>query len=485
MSTPMKHATPTETHRRRTADSSFGRLWSHHEFLRRLVIVLVACLSAGAAFAADQPNIVVLYSDDAGYADFGFQPNVTEDMRALTPHIDQIAQEGLRCSNAYMAGCVCSPSRAALMTGRYQSRFGFDNNLPPGAKTGLSLKETFGAKRLRKLGYRTGLIGKWHLGYPDDFHPNERGWDRFYGLLQGSRPYFPMSKPTPHRVLLDNRTPTPEIGYVTDRIGDAACRFIEEEKSHPFFLFVSFTAPHGPLQPKAEDVARLKHISGEKRRKYAGLIVSLDDNVGKILKCLETQGLQDDTLVVFTNDNGGQTLTGAVNTPLRGKKGTLFEGGIRVPWAMRWPGKIAAGTVIDDPVCSIDLLPTFIHIAGGTVAPEWHLDGVDLLPRMTGHQDSLEPRALFWRKGGSKGTYAVRRGAWKMIVDKSSDSKPMLFNLKNDLSETHDLAAEESECVESLSEALDAWSTELVEPLWGPGSKGAQARKKRRRKKSS
>ena len=177
--------------------------------------------------AAERPNIVVLYSDDAGYADFGFQPNVRDDMKNLTPHIDSIARDGARFTSAYMSGAVCSPSRAGLMTGRYQQRFGYDNNLPPGTKNGLPLDETFGAKRLGQLGYKTGLVGKWHLGYPKAFHPNRRGFDWFYGLLQGSRTYYPDGNISAHRVLQENGKRTKETGYVTDRLGDAACRFID------------------------------------------------------------------------------------------------------------------------------------------------------------------------------------------------------------------------------------------------------------------
>jgi len=429
------------------------------------------------------PNIVVLFSDDAGYADFGFQPNCRKEMQALTPNIDRIAREGLRCSNAYVSGCVCSPSRAGLMTGRYQERFGFDNNLPPGAQNGLSLKETFGAKRLQQLGYKTALIGKWHLGYPDTFHPNRRGWDWFYGLLQGSRSYYPYEHPTPHRVFLDNTTPTPEEGYVTDRIGDAACRFIAEQKDQPFFLFVSFTAPHGPLQPKKEDLARLAHIQGGKRKKYAGLILSLDDNVGKILKALAQHGLSENTLVVFTNDNGGQTKTGANNAPLRGRKGQLYEGGIRVPWAVRWPAKIKPGTTIDDPVIAIDLIPTFVAAAGGQVDPEWKLDGINLLPLWTGKVNTLPTRDLFWRKGGSQGYQAVREGEWKLYRDKTHVCPPELYHLSQDISEEHDVAADHPEIVTRLGKKLDQWDSELVPPLWGPGSPNDHSSKKKKNRK--
>ncbi len=430
-------------------------------------VLVVISLLCSNSFAADKPNVVILYSDDAGYADFGFQPNCDPDMKALTPHIDTIARDGARFTNAYMSGCVCSPSRAGLMTGRYQQRFGYDNNLPPGTKSGLDLEETFGVKRLQGIGYTTGLIGKWHLGYPEEFHPNKRGYDLFYGLLQGSRPYYPIERPSPHRVIQKNGEPTPEDGYVTDRLGDGACDFIRENKSRPFYLFVSFTAPHSPNQPREADAARIAHIKEAKRRNYAGLVVSLDDNVGKILKCLEELDLNDDTIVLFTNDNGGQTQTGAVNTPLKGKKGQLTEGGVRVPWAVRWPGKVEAGAVIDDPVISLDILPTVLEAAGESVPPEWKLDGTSFLSRMTGSAEKLPARDLFWRQHGGKGARAMRRGNWKLHDDRPEGGKPALYDLESDIGEQKNIAADHPEVLNAMLAELDRWESQMEEPRWG------------------
>ncbi|MEM7454107.1 MAG: sulfatase-like hydrolase/transferase [Planctomycetota bacterium] len=445
-------------------------------------IVLIALLVLSTVFQpveaqsiqTKMPNVVVLFSDDAGYADFGFQPDCSEDMKQLTPYIDSIAADGARFSNAYMSGPVCSPSRAGLMTGRYQQRFGYDNNLPPGFESGLDLSETFMSTRLRELGYSTGLIGKWHLGYPDQYHPNERGFDWFYGCLQGSRSYFPIEQPSPHRVILENREPTAETSYVTDRFGEAACRFITEHKDEPFFLFVSFTTPHGPLQPKESDAERTAHIEATKRSKYAGLIVSLDDNVGRILSCLDEYGLEENTLVIFTNDNGGQTKTGAMNTPLQGSKGQIWEGGIRVPWAMRLPGTIEAGSVIDDPVIALDILPTIVELSGHEIQAEWELDGISLYPRLSGETDSLPQRPLFWRAGGTHGRRAMRMGEWKIVDNRDGrdgEPVPMLFNLSTDIAEENDLSDEHPEVLGNLIDRLDEWESELVPvPYWGPGS---------------
>lgn len=444
----------------------------------RTSFLLVATVSIVSA----KPNIVVLFSDDAGYADFGFQPNCAEDMKELTPNIDRIARKGARFSNAYMAGSVCSPSRAGLMTGRYQQRFGYDNNLPPGFQSGLDLKENFGVEYLKGLGYSTGLVGKWHLGYPADYHPNKRGFDWFYGLLQGSRPYYEIPKPSANRVIQENGKVTKEDGYVTDRFGDAACRFIRENKEAPFFLFVSFTSPHGPLQPKPEDARRVAHIEQKKRASYAGLIVSLDDNVGKVLDCLETEGLDENTIVLFTNDNGGQTSTGANNAPLQGKKGTLWEGGVRVPWVMKWKGRIAAGSVIDKPVIALDLFPTFVEAAGGTVNPDWNLDGRSFLTGLDGEPEIARgtemPRPLFWRQGGSGGPRAMREGKWKIVHNRKTGEEPALFDLRQDIGESENLAKEQVEVFKAMLKKLNAWEKQLEKPRWGPGALSTKSKKK-------
>ncbi|MGC6457567.1 MAG: sulfatase-like hydrolase/transferase [Akkermansiaceae bacterium] len=432
--------------------------------------LFISLLMSSFLSAKKPPNIVLLYSDDAGFADFGFQPNCRPDVKSLTPRISSLAKAGARLTNGYMSGCVCSPSRAGMMTGRYQGRFGYDNNLPPGTKDGLPLEETFGVKRMQKLGYETALIGKWHLGYPEAFHPNKRGFDWFYGLLQGSRPYFPMPKPTPHRVIQENGKTTEEIGYVTDRLGDAACRFIRENKEDPFFLFLSFTAPHGPLQPKEADAKKLSSIEQKRRRNYAGLLVSLDTNVGKVLDTLKSEGLDENTLVIFTNDNGGQTQLGANNFPLKGKKGTLHEGGVRVPWAIRWPGKIKPGTVLDDPVIALDLMPTFVEMAGGKVEKSWKLDGVSLLDSWQKGKPLAE-RPLYWRKAGSSGNRAMRLGRWKLFHGRKENTPPALYDLSKDVAEEKDLAASEPTQLKKMLALLDKWEGELTEPRWGPGAK--------------
>jgi arylsulfatase A-like enzyme len=447
---------------------------NRHDWLIVSLNLLAGCgvaLGSALTCAAQRPNIVLFYADDAGYADFGFQEITDEAMVSLTPHIDSIAAGGARFTNAYMSGCVCSPSRAGMLTGRYQQRFGHELNIPPGyMQSGLPLTEQTLADRMRMAGYRTGIIGKWHLGYPPAYHPNQRGFDHFYGLLQGSRGYFAIKKASPHRVIQYNGEPTPETGYVTDRFGQGAVKFIEQDDDRPFFLFVSFTAPHGPMHAKEEDLMRLLHIENKRRRAYAGMVKSMDDNIGVVLGEIKQQGLKDNTLVVFTNDNGGQRLTGAVNKPLRGKKGSLWEGGIRVPMAMQWPGRIPRGMVVDDPVISLDLTPTFLHAAEGSVEANWKLDGEDLLPRLTGEVSILPERPLYWRGHGPKGDSAIRLGNWKLLLqDHKMDTRPLLFNLANDIGEEQDLADTHHDKVDELGEMLKQWENQLVDPMWSYG----------------
>ncbi|MFT4543138.1 MAG: arylsulfatase A-like enzyme [Planctomycetota bacterium] len=462
-----------------------------------------------------QPNIVVIFSDDAGYADFGFQPDADTDLAPLTPHIDSIARDGVRFTNFYMSACVCSPSRAGLLTGRYQQRFGHECNIPPGyMKGGMALSEQTIADRLRADGYATGIIGKWHLGYPDEYHPNERGFDEFYGCLQGSRSYYALKRETPHRIILDNREATPEADYLTDRFGRAAADFIGQHANEPFFLFVSFTAPHGPLEARPGDLElpELARIEDQKRRKYAGLVKAMDDNVGVILEALERAGIADDTLVLFTNDNGGQTETGANNYPLRGRKGMLYEGGIRVPAAARWPAVIEAGGVIDEPLISLDLTPTFLNLARASVqsrratalgaadslsvshastrveaaadagratatqatwqdsppdpqASEAALDGIDISPLLFGEPIDMPSRSLMWRSKGSESPIAIRRGRWKLVRLKR-EVPAELYDLDTDIAEVNNLARQHPELVEELLQELGAWESQLIEPLW-------------------
>lgn len=424
------------------------------------------------ARARRPPNLVLLFSDDAGFADFGFQEHAAEDARALTPHLDRLAAGGVRCSDAYASGAVCSPSRAGLLTGRYQQRFGHERNLPgPEREAGLPLDERTMADRLRAAGYRTALVGKWHLGYEAPYQPNQRGFDEFWGLLQGSRRYGPLSAPSPQQALQHNGVALPEGGHVTARLADFACAFVDAARERPFFLMVSFTATHGPLEPAADDLAAVPKSIAPQRRKNLGLLVGLDRAVGRILAALDAAGVADDTLVVFSNDNGGQTQTAAANGPLRGHKGMVYEGGVRVPLTARWPTRIPAGAVVREPVILLDLLPTFLGVAGAPAARADDqlraLDGVDLMPLWTGAEKRLPERSLFWRTNGTSGPAAMRRGPWKLVWRRGKDAAaPELFQLERDLGETTDLANAEGERLRAMLSGLAGWEAQLAAPRW-------------------
>ena len=431
--------------------------------------------SPAASAVHERPNIVLLYADDAGWVDFGFQDPAAPDLASLTPNIDRIASEGVVCSRAYMSGVVCSPSRAGMLTGRYQQRFGHENNIPPGYMDGgMDLEQRTIADRLGDLGYTTGLVGKWHLGYPRGYRPRSRGFDEFYGLLQGSRSYHPIPNVTPNRVIQRNGEPLPEEGYVTDRFGDAACDFIRENRDRPFFLFVSFTAPHGPMHPRKSDEAMLAEldIDSPRRRRYVGMVHAMDQNVGRIIEALQANGLDENTLVIFTNDNGGQALTGASNGPLRGNKSTVYEGGTRVPMAFRWPGRLTAGERIDTPVSSLDFMPTFVTISGGDLGEAPH-DGRDLMPLLSGSGGFDADRPLFWRHAGPEGEVAMLEDPWKLVWRRRRDQPPALYDLSRDPGESTDLAGTEPERLAAMLEALAQWESELETPRWGPGSEAA------------
>ncbi|MCH5598206.1 sulfatase-like hydrolase/transferase [Niabella ginsengisoli] len=316
---------------------------------------------------AQKKNIVLILSDDAGYADFGFQSS-----RFIpTPNIDKIAMEGAKFTNAYVTGAVCSPSRAGLLTGINQPEFGTIHNYIKGGKYNITQDE-YGIPQhvklvgdyLKPLGYKCGIVGKWHEGFSKPFHPNTRGFDYFWGFLWGSSNYFTGTAVE----VQENGTPVDpkNIPYMTDAIADKTIAFIEREKDHPFFVYVSFNAIHTPQESKKEHLELfLDKYSDDKRKlQNAAMTHSLDENVGKILDKLEQLGLKENTIVIFTNDNGGQVkVNHADNFPLRGMKGDAYEGGIRVPMAICWPGKIKPGTVSDGIASSLDFLPTFLEAA--------------------------------------------------------------------------------------------------------------------------
>jgi len=415
---------------------------------------------------SEKPNFVLILADDLGYADIG----VHGSKQIPTPNIDRLAQDGIVFTQAYVSSPVCSPSRAGLITGKNQLSFGFDNNLFP-AQTGfdpdfvgLPLTETTLADRLKKLGYTNGIIGKWHLGEKDHFYPTKRGFDEFWGFLGGGHDYF-IEDPADNNMKcpMQSTYKKPEpITYLTDDIGDECVDFIERHKNEPFFLYACFNAPHGPMQATAEDLKLFSHIEDEMRRIYCAMVYRLDQNIGKILKTIEDEGLEENTFVVFMSDNGGPTsFNSSVNAPLRGQKTTVLEGGIRVPMIFKWPSKLESGEIIDDMVLSLDLFPSFINAAGGKITDIDELLGVDIIPFITGKSDIIPHNTMNWKYTVSA---AIREGDWKLI--RLPDRLPMLYNVSEDISELNDLSLQELERTKTLLKKLGTWDIYLHHPVF-------------------
>ncbi|MCP4724964.1 MAG: sulfatase [bacterium] len=410
-----------------------------------------------------KPNIVILFADDAGYADFSLNSN----MLINTPNIDSIAQNGVKFTDGYMSGAVCSPSRAGLLTGRYQQRFGHEFNLGENYSQtdpdlmGLPVEEFTIAELLKKEGYATGIVGKWHLGKEFHFHPCNRGFDEFFGMLEGSSTY---RKGEARRMKRNfEQAEYTELPYLTDAFGDEACSFIDRHKAEPFFLYLSFNAVHTPMHARPDILSSTRDdFETEERAINAAMTRSLDDNVGKVLNKLRELGIIDNTIVIFTNDNGGALpYNASCNDPLAGTKGTFLEGGVRVPFIMQYPDAIAPGTVYSEPVISLDILPTALAAAGGVLPSDREYDGVNLIPYFNNETGNTPHETLFWRLWHHG---AVRKGDWKLIW--FDDKPPRLHNLAEDIGEKNDLSADYPDKTEELLSDFNNWQEKMTDPLW-------------------
>jgi arylsulfatase A-like enzyme len=410
---------------------------------------------------AEKPNILLILADDLGYEDLGFQGS--KDI--LSPNLDKLAAGSIRFTDGHVSASVCSPSRAGLMTGRYQQRFGHEANTPP-FPHGMDLKETTMGQALKEQGYRTAVIGKWHLGDTDAQYPTARGFDYFYGLREGSRDYFydvkKSDKAGSHKAIEENGTAVEFDGYLTDVLGDQAIDFIKESSGSPFFAFLSFNAPHTPMQATKADLEKFAHIKKNTRRTYAAMIWAMDRAIGKVIAHLEETKQLDNTIIWFLSDNGGATNNGSVNLPLAGHKGIKFEGGIRVPFLMQWKAKFPEGRVDSRIVSALDILPTSVAAAGGMVSE--NIDGVNLLPFLLDETKGAAHQKLYWHKLWFS---AMRDGPWKLIY--VQDYGYALYNLDDDLSEKNNLAKQYPDRVDSMTKDLNAWKAEMAEPLWGEG----------------
>lgn len=422
--------------------------------IRAVLFMAFGCFAVGAT-AANRPNLLIFYADDLGYGETG-----AFGCRDIpTPHIDSLASNGVKFSQGYVAATYCSPSRAGLMTGRYPTRFGHEFNAVARA-SGLSLKETTMADRLKKLGYDTCAIGKWHLGDSEPYHPTARGFDEFFGTLANT-PFFHPTKFIDSRVSPEVREVTDKDFYTTDRYAERAVDWLGARKDGPWFLYVPFNAQHAPLQAPQKYLERFPKLEGN-RKIFAAMMSAMDDAIGTIMSKVRSLGQEENTLVFFIADNGGPTQsTTSFNGPLRGFKMTTFEGGPRVPFIAQWKSKYPAGKVYDYPVFNLDVLPTIVAAAGANVDPDWKLDGVDLTPFVTGTNSSRPHSTLFWRYGDQ---WAVRMGDFKLVVSKGGSGKPELYNLAEDVGEKVDLASKHPDKVAELQKLYDAWSAEQAEP---------------------
>jgi arylsulfatase A-like enzyme len=445
---------------------------SHLSPVIRGLSIAVCCMGVAQVSAKEteqKPNIVLIVSDDAGYDDFSFQGS--GDVK--TPHIDKLAASGVHYTNAYVSSSVCSPSRAGFLTGRYQQRFGHEENLggnysnTPKYLFGMPVKEKTIAQLLKKQGYYTGLVGKWHLGTAVQFHPLTRGFDEFWGYTHGGHQYFITDASRKARYFWPiecNYKDQGELTYLTDDKGNEACDFIRRNKHHPFFLYLAFNAPHIPMQAHETYIEEaIPHYATKKRAILAAMTRSLDENVGKVTSVIKELGLEKNTLVIFTNDNGGGA--GAVNASSNGKlsgsKSTFLEGGIRVPLITSWKGVIPAGGKYAHPVTSLDILPTAVAAAGGELDKDIHYDGVDLMPYIKGKKKTIPHDILFWRMVYSG---AVRKGDWKLHW--FEDREPILFNLKDDISERTNLSKKNPAKTKELLKDFNNWQSELAKPVF-------------------
>lgn len=420
----------------------------------------VCAFDGESTATASRPSIILIVSDDQGYADLGVQG--AKDLS--TPNIDSLARNGVRFTNGYVSAPVCSPSRAGMLTGRYQTRFGHETNPAPvdDETFGLPLEQKTIADYLKRAGYATGLVGKWHLGARPEFRPQRRGFDEFFGFLGGAHMYFQYQMQADSNAMRRGDTPVRETDYLTDAFTREALSFIDRHTTEPFFLYLAYNAIHTPMQVPN---ARLKKFIGIKditRRAMAAMLESMDAGIGRILQKLREKGIAENTIVVFISDNGGPTGANASsNHPFSGMKGQTLEGGIRVPFIMQWPARLPKGKVYDKPVISLDILPTLMAAAGTTVSADADLDGVNLLPYLTGENADAPHARSFWKFGPE---YAVREGDWKLV--RSQNLPPKLIRLEEDPGEQVDLSAKFPAKARELQAAHDEWNRGNVTQSW-------------------
>jgi len=468
-------------------------------FHQRVALIAAIVMGSGAVGAwpgeapAQPPNLIIILADDLGYGDLGVYGGEV----IKSPNIDALAASGVRFTDGYVAAAVCSPSRAALMTGRYPQRFGyhFNNNAGPGLPT----SETTIATRLKAAGYATGIIGKWQLGMQDDRYPLARGFDEFFGMASGTiyiapdtpgvESFSPVPLPkTRQHPIYRGRQQVEVDGYITDVFTTEAVDFIDRHHDRPFFLYLAHFAPHVPLQATAKYLERYAHVEDTTTRIFAAMVSAVDDSVGAVVGALEKHGIRENTLIVFLSDNGcAQYLGGACsNRPLNGGKRYFWDGGIRVPLLLSWPARLPKSTVFSQPASSIDLTATLLVAATGDHELPAELDGVDLIPFLLNERPGAPHQRLFWRAGPNR---AIRDGRWKLWqVNRTTEDRlaevgiagllprysapndsplgqlTLLYDLEADVGERSNIAPANPEVVERLLSSIDAWNGDMKDP---------------------
>ncbi|MBS2210282.1 sulfatase-like hydrolase/transferase [Carboxylicivirga mesophila] len=455
------------------------------KLLQLLLLLLVSqgflmLYAAAPEQASKTPNVIIIYADDMGFGDVGY--NGSENIS--TPNIDKLAGQSVIFNQGYVSASVCAPSRAGLLTGQYQQRFGLGENCsasgwphsPISQGSGIPDDQVLASELLKEKGYTTAMVGKWHLGVAESKRPNQKGFDYYYGFLNGSHSYYKSALEMGDKKgiwpLFDDNTPVTFDGYLTEVFTDKAVQFIEKVGEEPFFLYLAYNAVHHPWEVPDKYIERLQDIELPNRRKFAAMVLALDDGVGEIMKALEEQGIAENTVVVFISDNGSPKGQAKGSTPgdymsstggLRGWKGDTYEGGIRVPFLIKWPGILQPGTY-NKPVINLDILPTIAsHLDLGT---DNDFDGVNLLPFLTGKEDGMPHDILYWRRDDD---YAIRKGDWKLCWNdrgmKDTDAAE-LFNLADDPREQHNLAAQFPELAKELQRIFDEWDSQLPDSKW-------------------
>ncbi len=420
-------------------------------------------LSASSLLAQknnDMPNIIIILTDDLGYADLGCQGS--KDV--ITPHINTIAENGVRFTDGYVTAPQCGPSRAALLTGTYQNRFGFESN-EQAFSVGIPANQKIISERLKDAGYVTGYMGKWGVGDSKIRTPMERGFDVCLWNTSGNR-YFPDS-PSMHNVqLYKGNKPVELKEYSTDAFGREGVKFIQKYYKKPFFLFLSFITPHVPMEALEKDLVKFSSDLPHGRRTMLAMMSNLDDNVGRVLEALRKKGIEENTMIFFLSDNGGYAGNSSYNYPFSGTKSQMLEGGIRVPFMVQWKKQLAAGKVYNMPVSSLDILPTAVAAAGMAIDPEWRIDGVNLLPYLSGQNTNAPHDALFWRFNFPKDKpnqhgWAIRKGDWKLVRNGWAQTPPALYNLADDKAEETNLINKYPEKAAEMQKEWESWNSTI------------------------